>query len=115
MLVKYTRPNIHFFGNLKFTPGLNKIDRKVFDKTLTPHQKKHYKLMKDQGIFEEIKETASVTAKMVKETADLSLLEAQEGDKTIKGPVKTAIRKQITEIRSVEDALPDAATVGEDL
>lgn len=110
MLVKYTRPNIHFMGGVRFTPGMNNIDEKVF-KTFTPHLKAAYKRKVDAGVFVEVKEKASVTAKMVRDTADLSLLEVWEKDKTIKGPVKTAIRKQITEIRSVEAVGSDETEV----
>lgn len=97
-------------GGVRFTPGMNDVDEKIL-KDFTPHLKAAYKRKVAAGIFIEVKEKTSVTAKMVRDTADLSLLEVWERDKTIKGPVKTAIRKQISEIRSVEPVEGDETEV----
>jgi len=88
-------------GGIRFTPGVNEVDEKKL-RALTPALKASYKRKLSEGVLVELEKKTSLTAKMVRETADLTLLHSWEADKTIKGPIKTAVRKQIAEIESVQ-------------
>ena len=88
-------------GGVRFTPGVNEVDDKKL-RAFTPALKAAYKYMVEEGILVELEKKSSLTAKMVRDTADLALLHAWEQDKAIKGPIKTAVRKQIAEIESIQ-------------
>jgi len=92
MLVENHQPNSRSIGNIFLIPGVNKLDKKNWDKQVKAGYKKAVDGLIQDGILS-IRDESKVTVSLVAKTYDVTILE--EWLTNAKGPLKGAIKKQI--------------------
>jgi len=95
MLVENTQSNHRQIGSIYLGPGVSQVDKKTWDEQMVKGYKRSVDRLVDAGILS-IKEDGKVTIAVAANTYDIPTLRAWLVD--AKGPLKGAIKKQISSI-----------------
>tara|TARA_B100000029_G_scaffold502955_1_gene579092 strand:+ start:1315 stop:1641 length:327 start_codon:yes stop_codon:yes gene_type:complete len=106
MLLEYTRPNIHLFGDLILKPGMNSVSDATV-KGFNTHLKKCYEDLLDQGVIIEHKKNVRLTKRIIESTADLDTLNSWLADDTVSAKMKKVVAAHVADITSVAEEVEE--------
>ena len=95
MLVENTQSNHRKIGKIILGPGINEVDKRIWDEAMRNGYERSVRNLVDKGILD-IKGDERLTIALVKNTYDVHLMRTWLED--AKGPLKGAIKKQIASI-----------------